>query len=211
MKVLLFNGSPREKGNTAHALRAVAAVLEAEGIGTELIHVGAGQLQSCTGCNSCAKLRDGKCTLPDDGVNGWIEKMREADGFLLGSPVYFGEPTAVMKAFLDRAFFAAGNSGNLFRFKAGAALVVLRRPGGRTALDALLRYFGYAEMIVPFAANWNMVFGLKPGEAEQDVEGMQAARNLGRNLAWLLKAMELGKANIPVPEFERRAYTSMIR
>jgi len=159
---VLFNGSPRKGGNTAYALKAVAAVLEAE-------------------------------------------------GFLFGSPVYFGEPTAFMKAFLDRAFYVALSNRNPFRFKAGAALVVLRRNGGRTALDTLMRHFQASEMIMPSATSWNVVFGVEPGEVEQDAEGMQTLRSLGRNLAWLLKTLELGKTSIPIPKVERYTYTNMIR
>jgi len=211
MKVLLFNGSPHKEGNTAFALKAAAAELEAAGIETELIDVGANQIQSCTACNRCARNRDCKCALPDDGVNGWIDKIKEADGIVLGSPVYFGESTASIKAFLDRAFYVAMNNGDPFRFKAGAALVAVRRSGGRTALDTLMRYFESAEMIAPFAANWNIIFGAKPGDAQQDAEGMQATRSLGRNMAWLLKTMELGKTSIPIPKAERSTYTNMIR
>jgi multimeric flavodoxin WrbA len=211
MKVLAINGSPRKGGNTHQAIECVAAELEAQGVQVEEFSLAGRQIQACVGCNGCARNRDGRCVLADDGVNECMEKMRQADGILLASPVYFGEPAPGLRCLLDRAFYACQNSGNQLRYKVGGALVVLRRPGGRTALDTLQRYFQCSEMFISTATRWTICFGLKPGEILQDGEGLQSLRELGRNMAWLLQAVELGRAAHPIPPLERRIYTNMIR
>ncbi|MGL5459491.1 MAG: flavodoxin family protein, partial [Cetobacterium sp.] len=131
MKVVAFNGSPREKGNTYLALRMVGEELEKEGIELEIIHVGNKAIRGCIGCNGCAKNRDEKCVMSEENfVNEWIQKIKEADGVLLGSPVHFASLGATMKAFLDRAFYVASVNGGLFRHKVGASVVAVRRSGG---------------------------------------------------------------------------------
>lgn len=211
MKVVVFNGSPRPEGNTAFALNLCAEELKRAGIQVETIHMGHLPVRGCTACNGCAKNREGKCVLPDDGVNDWIEKIKEADGVILGAPVYYSSAAGVMRCFLDRAFYAAQNGGMLFRHKVGGALVAVRRIGGISALEQLNRYFAAADMVLVSASAPPLIYGLKPGEAEQDEEGVQAARTLGRNMAWILKLMEHGKGVVEEPPAERRKYTNLIR
>ncbi|MBU0927083.1 MAG: flavodoxin family protein [Spirochaetes bacterium] len=209
MKVIAINGSPKEKGNTFTAIDAVFGELRNEGIECEIIHVGDKAVRGCIGCGQCRKNRDGKCALKDDGVNGWIERMRVADGLLLGSPVYFSAIAGTMKCFLDRAFYVAGSNGGLFRHKVGASVVADRRAGGVAAFDQLNHYVTYAEMFMPGSCYWNVAFGGAAGEALQDEEGMQAMRVLGRNMAWLLRTKESG--SLALPEAEKKAYFSYIR
>jgi multimeric flavodoxin WrbA len=211
MKVVIFNGSPRPQGNTAFALSLCAEELKNAGIETETIHMGHLPIRGCTACNGCAKNRDGKCVLPDDSVNGWIEKISRADGVILGAPVYYSSPAGAMRCFLDRAFYAAQNGGMLFRRKVGGALVSVRRIGGVAALDELNRYCLAGEMVLAPAAALPLIFGLRPGEAEGDEEGIQAARALARNMAWLIKLMEYGKGAVEEPPAEKRKYTNLIR
>ena len=210
MKVVAFNGSPRPQGNTYMALRTVADVLEKHGIEVEIIQVGDKPIHGCAACNACVKNRDGRCALPDDGVNEWIRKMAEADGILLGTPVYFAGLSGTMKSFLDRAFFVAGNNGSL-RHKVGAAVAAVRRTGGIPAMDALNHYIAYSEMVMPTSNYWNVVHGMKPGEVEQDAEGIQCMQVLGENMAWLMKLMEYGKDAVPAPEAVRKRFTNFIR
>lgn len=211
MKVVAFNGSPRAEGNTYRALAIVAEELEREGIAASVIQVGSRQVRGCVACGGCARNRDGRCVLPDDGVNAWIEEAREADGIILGSPVHFSGMGATMKAFLDRAFYVASANGGLFRHKAGAAVVAVRRSGGVAAFDQLNHYLAYSEMLVPGSNYWNVVHGAAPGEAERDEEGVQILRVLGRNMAWLLKLVEAGKGSLPPPEREKKRYMNFIR
>lgn len=150
--------------------------------------------------------------LPEDGVNTAIEKIRAADGVLLGAPTYYGDVPGPMKSFLDRVFFAGDyNCGGAFRYKVGAAVAVARRPGGRTTLDCLQRYLNCAEMFLPSTTNWPLVYGLKPGDVERDTEGQVYLRALGKNMAWLLQAVALGRAQIPVEPREKRVYLNLIR
>ena len=211
MKVAAFNGSPHANGNTYLALRTVADVLESNGIEVELIHIGDKAVRGCMGCNACAKNRDQRCVLPDDGVNEWVQKMIQADGILLGSPVHYSNLTGVMKCFLDRAAYVAGNSGGLLRHKVGAAITAVRRTGGMPTVDAMNRYITYSEMIIPSSNYWNVVHGMRPGEIEQDAEGMQILRVLGENMAWLMKVLDNGKQIFPPPAWERKQLTNFIR
>ncbi len=211
MKVLGFNGSARKKGNTACALNTVFGELEKAGIETEMIHVGKEKVRGCIACQGCAKNQDEACTLKDDPVNEWIQKMKEADGILLGSPVYFAGVAGTMKSFLDRAFFVSTVNGNLLRHKVGAAVVAVRRSGGLPTLDTLNHYINYSEMVMPSSNYWNVVHGLKPGEMEQDGEGKQIMEVLGQNMAWIMKILEHGKQEIPAPEQVAKTMTNFIR
>ncbi len=211
MKVIAFNGSPRREGNTRRALSIVAGELEKEGIATEIAEVGSAALRGCAACGACARNKDGRCVLPDDGVNAWIAAMRDADGILLGSPVHFSGMGATMKAFLDRAFYVASANGGLFRHKVGAAVVAVRRSGGVATFDQLGHYLAYSEMLVPGSNYWNVIHGTAPDEAEGDEEGVQIMRVLGRNMAWLMKLVEAGRPGLPPPEREKKRYTSFIR
>lgn len=211
MKVVAINGSPKREGNTYHALRLVLDEIEKEGIETEIIHVGAKQVQECIACGMCAKNKDEKCVLKGDDLNLWIQKMKEADGILLGSPIHFSGISALMKAFLDRAFYVSSNNGGLFRHKVGAGVGAVRRSGGVPAFDMMNRYILYAEMLMPSSNYWNVIHGAAPGEVEKDEEGLQIMRLLGKNMAWLMKVVDEGKKTYPAPEREKKARMNFIR
>lgn len=206
MKVVAFNGSPKKEGNTYQALKLVAEALEEEGIAVEIVHVGNKVIRGCLSCGNCAMKHPGRCAINDD-VNEWIEKMKAADGILLGSPVHFSGIAGTMKSFLDRAFFA-GNG--VMRHKAGAAVVAVRRSGGVATFDQLNHYINYGEMLMPNSNYWNVIHGTTPGEALQDDEGKQIMRVLGKNMAWLMKVVQSGKDSIAEPERENKVMTSFI-
>lgn len=206
MKVVAFNGSPKEKGNTYYAIRTVADEIEKEGIEVEIVHVGNKAIRGCLACNACAK-NNGKCII-DDEVNGWVEKMISADGIILGSPVYFSGINGTMKSFLDRAFYVAGRK---LRYKVGACVVAVRRSGGVAAFNQLNNYINYAQMLMPSSNYWNVIHGRAIGEASQDGEGNQIMRVLGKNIAYLLKLRESGKDIVKEPEMEDKIYTNFIR
>ena len=211
VKVVAFNASPHPQGNTAHALRIVTDVLERNGIETETIHIGGQDIHPCMGCNGCARSRDGRCVLPDDGLNGWIEKIRQADGLLLGTPVHFSGMSGAMKCFLDRMTYVCGNSGGLLRHKVGAAVAAVRRYGGIPAVDGVNHYLTYSEMLLPASNYWNVIHGLRPGEVEGDEEGVQILQVLGENMAWLLKLVDYGRDAVPAPQPVRKKFTNFIR
>lgn len=210
MKVVAFNGSPRKEGNTYEAIKIVSEQLENENIGVEIVHVGNKKIQGCTACNSCFKTRNERCII-DDEVNEWIQKMKEADGIIFGSPVHFSGIGATMKSFLDRAIYVGSANNGLYRHKVGAGLVAVRRAGGMQAFSQLNNYIAYSEMLMPTSNYWNVIFGLKPGEAVKDDEGVQTMRVLGKNMAWLMKLVELGEGKIEKPEIEKKAFTNLIR
>ena len=211
MKVVGFNGSARKKGNTACSLKTVFAELEKAGIETEMIHVGKEKVQGCIACYTCVKKQNEACAIKDDPVNEWIQKMKAADGILLGSPVYFSGVAGKMKSFLDRAFFVSTANGGLFRHKVGAAVAAVRRSGGIPTVDTLNHYINYSEMIMPSSNYWNVAHGLTPGEMEQDGEGKQIMEVLGRNMAWIMKVIEHTKDQIPAPEPVAKTMTNFIR
>jgi len=210
MRVLAINGSPKSEGNTALALRTVMKELEADGIETEMLHIGNKAVRGCLGCGRCAETKDGRCALKDD-ANAWIADMVAADGLLLGSPVYYAGINGTLKCFLDRAFYVAGASGRKMRLKVGASVVAVRRAGSSAALDQLNKYFTISEMLVPSSCYWNMAHGRAPGEAAGDDEGLQTMRVLGRNMAWLMKIVEFGKGKFPPPPPEDKVFTNFIR
>lgn len=211
MKVIAINGSPNAKGNTAFALQTVLDVLEAEGISTALLHIGKKPIQGCIACGYCMEKQNGKCRFTDDCVNEFTAQMADADGILLGSPVYYSGVAGSMKAFLDRSFFVAAANNGLFRLKAGATVAAVRRAGSVITVDQLNKYFSISEMIIPTSNYWNEIHGLMPGEAAQDAEGVQCMQVLGRNMAWLLKLMEHGKGAVPAPVKEEKVMTNFIR
>jgi len=186
MKVVAFNGSPRKDGNTSLLIKQVFAELEKEGIETELVHIGGRQLRGCTGCMQCGEKKDSRCVIEGDCLNECLEKMFAADGVILGSPVYFTDVTAEMKALIDRAGFVARQNGNLLARKAGAAVVAVRRAGSIHTFDTLNHFFLINQMIVPGSSYWNVGIGRAPGEVSADEEGMQTMRVLGSTMAWLL-------------------------
>ncbi|HBT89218.1 flavodoxin family protein [Desulfobacter sp.] len=211
MKVVGFNGSPNKKGNTACSLNMVFEELENAGIETEMIHVGKKKIQGCTACLDCVKKQNQACSLDDDPVNEWIQKIKAADGILLGSPVHFSGVAGTMKSFLDRAFFVAWVNGGLFRNKVGAAVAAVRRSGGISTVDSLNHYINYSEMVMPSSNYWNVAHGLAPGQVMQDGEGKQIMAVLGKNMAWLMKIMEHGKEKFPPPEPVAKIMTNFIR
>lgn len=211
MNVVAFNGSPRKDGNTFQALSLVAKELEREGIDTEIVQVGHLNIRGCSACGQCAKLKNERCVLPDDGVNDLIRKMKGANGILLGSPVYYSAMAGTMKAFLDRAFYVAGANNAMLRHKVGAGIAAVRRSGGLPTFNQLNNFMLISEMIVPASNYWNVIHGARPGEALQDEEGMQIMRVLGRNMAWLIKLVERGSTLVPPPEREAKTYMNFIR
>jgi multimeric flavodoxin WrbA len=210
MKVVAFNGSPKKEGNTYHAIKFVTDELEKEGIDVEIVHVGNKLIRGCLACNGCAKNRNEKCVI-DDEVNEWVQKMKEADGIILGSPVHYSSIAATMKAFLDRAFYVASSNGGMFRHKVGTSVVAVRRSGGVPTFDQLNNYINYSQMLMPTSNYWSVIHGTRPGEAVQDEEGVQIMRVLGQNMAWLMKLVENGKETVKEPENEKKVFTNFIR
>ncbi len=207
MKVLLINGSPKAKGCTYTALCEIAGELEKENIETEILHLGKDPIRGCTACGGCYKT--GRCIFNDDIVNVGIEKVKEVDGLIVGSPVHYASASGAVTSFLDRLFYAGGGA---LAFKPGAAIVSCRRGGATAAFEQLNKYFTISNMPVVSSQYWNMVHGNTPDEVRQDLEGMQVMRVLGRNMAWLLKSIQAGKeAGIKLPEQEERARTNFIR
>ena len=210
MKVLLVNGSSHVHGTTAMALNEMVSIFEKEVIETEIIQTGAKPLADCLQCGACRKK--GKCVIDGDGVNEFVEKAREADGFVFATPVYFAHPSGRLFSFLDRAFFSVGYEYVPFRHKPAAAVAVARRAGNTASLDAINKYFGIAQMPVAGSTYWNMVFGLTAKDAPKDAEGMQTMRNLARNMIWMMRCFAEGKKNgVPYPAFERSVMTNFIR
>lgn len=189
MKVAAFNGSPKRDGNTARLLGYALEELEAAGIETELVHVGGRPLRGCLACQKCFERKDRRCANDTDAMNGFIETMIGADGVLLGSPTYFSDVTSEMKALIDRAGYVTRANGNLLRRKVGAGVVVNRRAGGIHAFDTLNHFFLIAEMVVVGSSYWNIGVGLAPGDVDQDAEGVETMRTLGRNMAWALERL----------------------
>ena len=211
MKVVGFNGSSRKKGNTACSLNTVFAELEKAGIETEMVLVGKEKIQGCIACHGCVKTQNESCSIEDDPVNEWIQKIKAADGALFGSPVHFSGVAGTMKSFLDRAFFVSSVNGGLFRHKVGAAVAAVRRSGGISTVDTLNHYISYSEMIMPASNYWNVAHGLTPGEMEHDAEGKQIMEILGRNMAWIMRVISHGKEEIPAPDPIAKTMTNFIR
>jgi len=210
MNVLAFNGSPNKEGNTYHAIKIVASELEKKAIETEIVHVGNKSIRGCTACNQCVKNMNEKCVLPGDEVNEWIQKMKAADGIIFGSPVHYAALGATMKSFLDRAFYVTSVNGGMLRHEVAASVVAGRRSGGVPTFYQLNNYITYSEMLMPTSNYWNVIHGTRPGEAMQDQEGVQIMRVLGKNMAWLMKLVENGKATVAEPEREDKIFMNFI-
>ena len=207
MKVLLINGSPHVRGCTYTALSEVASELINQGISTQIFHIGTDPIAGCIACGACRK-NGGRC-FRNDVVNEVMSLAAQSDGIVLGSPVYYASISGQLSSFLDRLFFAGSG---LMANKPGAAVVSCRRGGASAAFDALNKYFTISNMPVVSSNYWNQVHGSNPAEVKQDEEGMQTMRQLGRNMAWLLKCMEAGKAaGVALPETEERIWTNFIR
>lgn len=202
MKVVLINGSPHRKGNSFIALSEVAGALEKEGVQTEIIQLGIKAVQGCIACNKCAEL--GHCVFQDTLYNQVREALQEADGIVVGSPVYYAGPNGALCALLDRVFYSCSE---LLAYKAGASVAVCRRGGASATFDRLNKYFTILNMPVVSSQYWNSVHGMRPGEATEDAEGLQTMRMLGRNMAWLLKGVKREER----PEPELRVMTNFIR
>lgn len=208
MNVIAINGSPKAEGNTYHGLKIVCESLENEGISTEIIHVGNKNIRGCLACGGCAANKNEKCVI-DDEVNEIIQKLKNADGIIIGSPVYYASIAGTMKCFLDRAFYVASANGGLYRHKVGASVVAVRRSGEVATFDHLNHYFTIGEMFLASSSYWNVIHGRMPGEAIKDEEGVQTMRVLGKNMAFLIKAIDKNKSDLP--EKEQKIMTSFIR
>jgi len=211
MKVVAFNGSPKNDGNTYHAIRMVTDELEKRGIEVEIVQVGKNVVRGCIACNWCARNKQDRCVFDDDPANGWIRKIQEADGILLGSPVYFSGINGTLKSFLDRAGYVLSQRPGQLRYKVGAGVIAVRRSGGVAALDQLNHYISYFEMIAPASNYWTVIHGMTPGEVEYDAEGGQIMQVLGRNMAWLMKVIEYGKEQVEEPAVEPKVMTNFVR
>ena len=205
MKVLLINGSPRENGNTFFALSEVARTLNEEGVETQIVSIGKKPVPGCIACGWCG--REGRCTFRDDPYYHVMRAVKDGiDGLIIGSPVYYGGPNGSLCALLDRVFYSLGND---LSFKPGASVVVCRRGGASSAFDRLNKYFTLLNMPVVSSQYWNMAYGHTPGQVEQDEEGMQTMRTLGRNMAWMLKRLNLKEEGRP--DLEPQLRTNFIR
>ncbi len=211
MKVIAINSSPRENGNTENAIKMVFNELEQQGIETEIISIGKDKISGCKSCGACFKMRNNKCSISDDRLNDDIEKLLEADGIILGSPVYYAAINGTLKAYLDRLFYVSGANRNFFRHKVGASVIAVRREGGIQAFNELNAYLLYSEMFVPTSNYWNIVHGTMPNECHQDEEGKQIMSVLGKNMAHLLKMNELSKEHLEAPAPVKKTFMNFIR
>ena len=205
MKVLLVNGSSHEKGCTYTALAEVAKALNANGVETEIYWLGQNQVSGCKGCWACKKIK--KCVI-DDGVNEFVAKAAEFDGFVFGSPVYYASAAGALVSFMDRVFYSGGKN---LAFKPAAAVVSCRRAGASTTFDVINKYFTINNMPIVGSNYWNEIHGNTAEEAAQDAEGLQTMRMLGNNMAWLLKCIALGKEAGIAPETDKKIWTNFIR
>lgn len=188
MKVLAFNGSPRKEGNTYLAIRTVFEELTKEGIETEMVQLGGSDIRGCRACFKCFEKKDRRC-IQNDILNSCVEKMLGAEGILIGSPTYFANVSTEVKALIDRAGLVSRANDNIFTRKVGAAVVAVRRAGGTDVYSAINYFFGIANMIIPCSSYWNLGMGRNPGEILNDEEGMKTFRDLGQNMAWLMKKL----------------------
>jgi multimeric flavodoxin WrbA len=189
MKVIAFNGSAREDGNTAILITYVLDELEKAGIETEVYSLAGKDIHGCRACYTCFQNRDKHCSVKDDVLNECIDKMREADGIILGSPTYFANVSTELKALIDRAGLVAIANGHMFKRKLGAAVVAVRRAGSIHAFNSINHFFLINQMIIPGSSYWNMGMGHSAGDVEQDEEGIMIMKTLGQNMAWLLKQL----------------------
>ena len=206
MKVLLVNGGPHEKGCTYTALEEVSNTLQKNGIATEIMWLGINPIAGCIGCNAC--LKTGKC-FRGDIVNEFLEKAKETDGFVFGTPVHFASMSGALTSFMDRVFYGRGE---LFKNKPACGVMSCRRGGASATFDEINKYFAMNSMPIVTSQYWNQVHGTNPEEVRRDEEGMQTMRTLGNNMAWLLKCIDIAKKNgIEYPEKEKQIKTNFIR
>lgn len=193
MKVVAFNGSPHPKGNTAQAIQVVLAALEKEGIETEVIQLGGKKVFGCLGCRKCWEIKNKHCIRTDDEINDYIDKMVEADGIIIGSPVYTSNVTSEVKALIDRSNFVAKANDFMFRGKVGAPVVVATKAGATFAYSAINLMFGISQMVTIGSIHWNLAIGKMPGDIWKDEEGIKTFQVLGQNMAWLMKQIQVKK------------------
>ncbi len=205
MKVLMINGSPRVKGNTYIALHEMEKIFSENDVDTEIVQVGNKDIRGCIACGSCAEK--GKCVF-DDMVNEIAPKFEECNGLVVASPVYYASANATLIAFLDRLFYSTHFDKTM---KVGASVVAARRGGLSSTFDELNKYFAITGMPVASSQYWNSIHGRKPGEAQQDEEGLQTMRTLARNMTFLMKSIQLGKEKFGLPEKEEHLWTNFIR
>ena len=205
MKVLMLNGSPKAKGNTALALQEMEKVFLTEGIQVEIVQVGHKDVRGCIACGGCYEID--KCVF-DDIVNELAEKLKQSDGLVVASPVYYASANATLTAVLDRLFYSANYPMTM---KVGASVAVARRGGCSSTFDQLNKYFTITGMPIASSQYWNSVHGGAPGQAQEDAEGLQTMRTLARNMAFLMKSISLGKEKYGLPEREKHVYTNFIR
>lgn len=211
MKVITINGSFKQKGNTASALKLVTDELEKEGIEVENIVIGDKLIHQCMGCNTCFRKKDEECIFKDDIVNELYQKIKDCDGLLLGSPVHYAGLSGSMKILLDRLIYVIGANGNPLRLKVGAAIASVRRSGGIPAVNEMNQFLSYCEMIMPTSNYWTVIHGAKKGEVLDDLEGVQIMRVLGKNMAYTLKVLELSKNKVEKPLIEDKIMMNFIR
>ena len=205
MKVLMLNCSAHTHGNTYIALEEIGKTLKEEGIDYEIFQMGGKPVRDCIGCGQCTEKG---CVFDDDAVNEFVAKAKEADGFVFGSPVHYAAASGALTSFLDRVFYSAGR---YMQFKPAASVASARRAGTTATLDQINKYATISNMPLVSSQYWNMVHGFTPEDVKKDLEGMQTMRTLGRNMAWLLKCIELGKENnITRPQLEDRLMTNFI-
>lgn len=205
MKVLMINGSPRPKGNTAIALQEMEKIFKEEGIETEIVQVGNKAIRGCVACGSCRQ--NGRCIF-DDAVNECASAFEACDGLVVASPVYYASANATLIAFLDRLFYSTGFDKTM---KVGASVVAARRGGLSATFDELNKYFTISGMPVASGQYWNSIHGQEEGEAAEDAEGLQSMRTLAKNMAFLMKSIALGKGKYGLPEKEAGIRTNFVR
>jgi len=189
MKVVALNGSARKDGNTAMLINAVFEELKKEGIETEMIQMAGKKIQGCLACYKCFKNKDRRCSVDKDILNGIIAKIEKAEGILLGSPTYFSDVSSGMRAFIERCGFVGRANNYMFKGKVGASVVAVRRAGAVQAFTSMNLFLHYMQTVMPGASYWSLAVGRDPGDVLKDDEGMQTMRDLGRNMAWLLKKL----------------------
>jgi len=212
MKVLMLNGSCNANGSTRAGLDIMAKVLSTQGIAAEIVCVGGKPVADCLGCGKCSELK--RCVFDSDGVNGFVDKAAEADGFVFGTPVYYAHPSGRVLSFLDRVFFSSRLKDGYaaFHHKPAASVVVARRAGTSASYDVMNKYFGISNMLAVGSSYWNEFHALTKEDVPGDPEGVQTLENLARNLAWLMKCLQAGRAaGIPLPEVRDGVFTNFVR
>lgn len=190
MKVVAINGSPRRNGNTSLLIEETFKIFQAEGIETEVVQLGNKPVHGCTACGKCREIQDRKCHIKNDLLNLCIEKMIEADGIILGTPVYFADVSTEIKALMDVAGYVTRGNGHLLKRKVGAGVISVRRGGALPTFDTINRFFLINQMIVPGSSYWNFAFGKNKGDVLQDEEGINTIRTLAKNMSWLMKKIK---------------------